>query len=162
MEFEKLQMVISEVLSIEPEEVRMEMSFTDDLGADSLEIYQIMMGIEEVFDVVIDELLENFTGLSRTEDIETLRERLFRHDDPVASRFVFHRQAELEGRVRIPHDWRVTMNHRNLDVVMDDGLHAVHAGLLSHRLPVSGDDCNAVYSNARRFSTVVFGNPADV
>ena len=55
MEFEKLQMIISEVLSIEPEDVRMEMSFTDDLGADSLEIFQIMMGIEEVFDVVIEE-----------------------------------------------------------------------------------------------------------
>lgn len=68
MEFEKLQMVISEVLSIEPEEVRMEMSFTDDLGADSLEIYQIMMGIEEVFDVVIDEDL--------IEQIETVEQAL--------------------------------------------------------------------------------------
>lgn len=68
MEFEKLQMVISEVLSIEPEEVRMEMSFTDDLGADSLEIYQIMMGIEEVFDVAIDE--------SSVEQIETVEQAL--------------------------------------------------------------------------------------
>jgi len=68
MEFEKLQMVISEVLSIEPEEVRMEMSFTDDLGADSMEIYQIMMGIEEVFDVVIDE--------SIVEQIETVEQAL--------------------------------------------------------------------------------------
>ncbi len=68
MEFEKLQMVISEVLSIEPEEVRMEMSFTDDLGADSMEIYQIMMGIEEVFDVVIDE--------SIVEQIETVEQVL--------------------------------------------------------------------------------------
>ena len=68
MEFEKLQMIISEVLSIEPEEVRMEMSFTDDLGADSLEIYQIMMGIEEVFDVVIDEDL--------IEQIETVEQAL--------------------------------------------------------------------------------------
>lgn len=55
MEFEKLQMIISEVLSIEPEEVRLEMSFVDDLGADSLEIFQIIMGIEEEFDIVIDE-----------------------------------------------------------------------------------------------------------
>ncbi len=55
MEFEKLQMIISEVLSIGPEEIGEDMSFTDDLGADSLEIFQIMMGIEEVFDVVIDE-----------------------------------------------------------------------------------------------------------
>lgn len=68
MEFEKLQMIISEVLSIEPEEVRMEMSFTDDLGADSLEIYQIMMGIEEVFDVAIDE--------SSVEQIETVEQAL--------------------------------------------------------------------------------------
>ena len=68
MEFEKIQMVISEVLSIEPEEVRMEMSFTDDLGADSMEIYQIMMGIEEVFDVVIDE--------SIVEQIETVEQVL--------------------------------------------------------------------------------------
>lgn len=60
MEFEKLQMIISEVLSIELEDVRPEMSFVDDLGADSLEVYQIIMGIEEVFDVVIDEsVIEN-------------------------------------------------------------------------------------------------------
>ena len=68
MEFEKLQMIISEVLSIEPDDVRMEMSFTDDLGADSLEIFQIMMGIEEVFDVVIDERL--------IEQIETVEQAL--------------------------------------------------------------------------------------
>ncbi|MCI8770582.1 MAG: acyl carrier protein [Lachnospiraceae bacterium] len=55
MEFEKLQMIIAEVLNIEPEEVRPEMSFVDDLGADSLEVFQIIMGIEDSFDVVIDE-----------------------------------------------------------------------------------------------------------
>ena len=53
MEFEKLQMIIAEVLSIEPEEVRPEMSFVDDLGADSLEVFQIIMGIEEEFDIEI-------------------------------------------------------------------------------------------------------------
>lgn len=68
MEFEKLQMIISEVLSMEPEEVRAEMSFVDDLGADSLEIFQIMMGIEEVFDVVIDE--------EAIESIETVEQAL--------------------------------------------------------------------------------------
>ena len=55
MEFEKLQIIIAEVLSIDPEEVKVEMSFVDDLGADSLEIFQIIMGIEDSFDVVIDE-----------------------------------------------------------------------------------------------------------
>lgn len=68
MEFEKLQMIISEVLSIDPEDVRPDMSFVDDLGADSLEIYQIIMGIEEVFDVVIDE--------STIESIDTVEQVL--------------------------------------------------------------------------------------
>ena len=53
MEFEKLQMIISEVLSIEPEDVRMEMSFTDDLGADSLDLYELIMALEEEYDVEI-------------------------------------------------------------------------------------------------------------
>lgn len=55
MGFEKLQMIVAEVLGVNPEDVRPEMSFVDDLGADSLEIFQIIMAIEEEFDVVIDE-----------------------------------------------------------------------------------------------------------
>ena len=54
MEFEKLQKIISEVLNVEPEEITMETTFVDDLGADSLDIFQIIMGIEEEFDVEID------------------------------------------------------------------------------------------------------------
>ena len=53
MEFEKLQKIISEVLNIEPEEITMETTFVDDLGADSLDVFQIIMGIEEEFDVEI-------------------------------------------------------------------------------------------------------------
>ncbi len=53
MEFEKLQKIISEVLNIEPEEISMETTFVDDLGADSLDIFQIIMGIEEEFDIEI-------------------------------------------------------------------------------------------------------------
>ncbi len=53
MEFEKLQNVIAEVLNVDPEEVTMDSTFTDDLGADSLDIYQIVMGIEEEFDIEI-------------------------------------------------------------------------------------------------------------
>ena len=54
MEFEKLQGIIAEVLNIEPEEVTMAATFVDDLGADSLDIFQIIMGIEEEFDIEID------------------------------------------------------------------------------------------------------------
>ena len=55
MEFEKLQMIISEVLSMEPEDIRREQSFVDDLGADSLEVFQIIMAIEEEFDIGLED-----------------------------------------------------------------------------------------------------------
>lgn len=53
MEFEKLQGIISEVLNIDEDEITMDSTFTDDLGADSLDVYQIIMGIEEEFDIEI-------------------------------------------------------------------------------------------------------------
>ena len=53
MEFEKLQGIIAEVLNIEPEDVTMAATFVDDLGADSLDIFQFIMGIEEEFDIEI-------------------------------------------------------------------------------------------------------------
>ena len=54
MEFEKLQEIISDVLNVEAQEIIMESKFVDDLGADSLDIFQIIMGIEETFDIEID------------------------------------------------------------------------------------------------------------
>ena len=53
MEFEKLRKIISEVLNVEEEEITMDTTFVDDLGADSLDVFQIIMGIEEEFDVEI-------------------------------------------------------------------------------------------------------------
>ncbi len=53
MEFEKLKKVIAEVLNVDPEEISMDTTFTDDLGADSLDVFQIIMGIEEEFDIEI-------------------------------------------------------------------------------------------------------------
>ena len=41
------------MLNIEPEDVTMAATFVDDLGADSLDIFQIIMGIEEEFDIEI-------------------------------------------------------------------------------------------------------------
>ena len=54
MEFEKLQDIIADVLNVQKEEIKPETTFVDDLGADSLDIFQIIMGIEEVFDIEID------------------------------------------------------------------------------------------------------------
>lgn len=53
MELEKLKKVIAEVLNVDEEEITLETTFTDDLGADSLDVFQIIMGIEEEFDIEI-------------------------------------------------------------------------------------------------------------
>ena len=54
MEFEKLKEIIIDVLNVSEEDIKMETTFVDDLGADSLDIFQIIMGIEEAFDVEIE------------------------------------------------------------------------------------------------------------
>lgn len=53
MEFEKLRDIIVEVLNVDENEVTMESTFIDDLGADSLDVFQIIMGIEEELDIEI-------------------------------------------------------------------------------------------------------------
>ena len=54
MDYEKLQEIIADVLNVETDDITMETTFVDDLGADSLDIFQIIMGIEETFDIEID------------------------------------------------------------------------------------------------------------
>ena len=59
-EFEKLKHIIADVLNVDPEEVTLDTTFMDDLGADSLDVFQIIMGIEEEFDIEVPaELAEN-------------------------------------------------------------------------------------------------------
>ena len=53
MEFEKMQDIIAEVLNVDKDEITMDTTFVDDLGADSLDVFQIIMGIEEEFDIEI-------------------------------------------------------------------------------------------------------------
>ncbi|MCQ2540334.1 MAG: acyl carrier protein [Acetatifactor sp.] len=53
MEFEKLKKVIAEIMNVDPDEITMDTTFQDDLGADSLDVFQIIMGIEEEFDIEI-------------------------------------------------------------------------------------------------------------
>ncbi len=55
MEFEKLQAIIADVMNIEDKgSIKADTKFADDLGADSLDVFQIVMGIEETFDIEID------------------------------------------------------------------------------------------------------------
>lgn len=67
MEFEKLKSVIVEVLSVDPDEITMDTAF-DDLGADSLDLFQIIMGLEEAFDIEIPS--------EKAEKIKTVEEAL--------------------------------------------------------------------------------------
>ena len=65
MEFEKLQAIIADVLNIDESEITMETAFIDDLGADSLDIYQIIVGIEDEFDVEIpDDIAESIVTVA--------------------------------------------------------------------------------------------------
>ena len=61
MELEKLQKIIAEVLNVDEAEVTRDSTFVDDLGADSLDVFQIMRGIEEELDIEIP-----------TEDVEQI------------------------------------------------------------------------------------------
>ena len=53
MEFDLLKEIIADVLNVDASEIKMETTFVDDLGADSLDVFQIIMGIEEEFDIEI-------------------------------------------------------------------------------------------------------------
>ena len=53
MELEKLKKIIADVLNLDEDEITMDSKFEDDLGADSLDVFQIIMGIEEEFDIEI-------------------------------------------------------------------------------------------------------------
>lgn len=77
MELEKLRQIIAEVLSVDPREVTEETTFVGDLCADSLDVYQIIMGIEETFDIEIP--------AEAAEKVVTVKEavELIRHSQPM-------------------------------------------------------------------------------
>lgn len=53
MEFEKVKSVVVDQLGVDEADVTMEASFVDDLGADSLDIVELIMGLETEFDLEI-------------------------------------------------------------------------------------------------------------
>ena len=54
MELEKIKAIIAEVLNIDADSITEDTTFVDDLGADSLDIFQIIMGIKEEYDIELD------------------------------------------------------------------------------------------------------------
>ena len=53
--FDEIKAVIAETLSVDEDKITLEASLTDDLGADSLDIVEIVMAIEEEFNIEIPE-----------------------------------------------------------------------------------------------------------
>ena len=53
-EFEILKRVIAEVLNVDKDEITKDTTFIDDLGADSLDVFQIIMGVEEELDIEVN------------------------------------------------------------------------------------------------------------
>ena len=54
-EFDKFKQCAVEVLSVEPDQVTRDASFGDDLDADSLDLVELVMALEEAFDITVDE-----------------------------------------------------------------------------------------------------------
>ena len=54
MDLEKIKAFIAEVLNIDADSITADTTFVDDLGADSLDIFQIIMGIEEEYDIELE------------------------------------------------------------------------------------------------------------
>lgn len=64
MIFDKIKNIISEQLGIDEDEITMESSFIDDLGADSLDIVELIMALEGEFDIEIpDEDAEKISSV---------------------------------------------------------------------------------------------------
>ena len=65
MIFEKVKERISDILGVETDDITMESSFVDDLGADSLDIVELIMALEEEFEIEIpDEEAEKIQAVS--------------------------------------------------------------------------------------------------
>ena len=76
MEFEKLKDIIVDVMGCNPDEITMDTTFVDDLGADSLDIFQIIMGIEDAFDIEIEN--EDAEKIATVGDaVEQIKNRFF-------------------------------------------------------------------------------------
>lgn len=70
MEYKKLCSIIVEVLGVDVDDITPDTTFVDDLGADSLDVAQIIMGIEEEFDVTVDtEVASNVTTVGQALDL---------------------------------------------------------------------------------------------
>lgn len=55
MEYEKLQKLLSDILGVPADQIQQEKSFVGDFGADSLVLFQILMGVEATYGIIVEE-----------------------------------------------------------------------------------------------------------
>ena len=67
-EFDRIKKIVADVLNVDPNEITEQTTFEEDLGADSLDMYQILLGLEAEFGVEVD--------LEKVKDIKTAGEAL--------------------------------------------------------------------------------------
>ena len=74
MVFEKVKKLVVEQLGVEEDDIAMESSFIDDLGADSLDIVELIMALEEEFSLEIpDTEAEKITTVGDAVELRTLK-----------------------------------------------------------------------------------------
>ena len=64
---EKMKEIIAEQLSVDESDIALGTSFKDDLGADSLDLFELVMALEEEYDVEIPS--DDLTELNTVEDV---------------------------------------------------------------------------------------------
>ena len=75
MIFEKVREIVAEQLGISEDEIKLETNFVDDLGADSLDLFQVVMELEDDFDVKVEEVDGLKTVADAAKYIETATQK---------------------------------------------------------------------------------------
>lgn len=69
MEFEVLRDILVKILGVAPDEITQDTTFAEDLGADSLDMYQVVLQMEEIFGIeVVPEEIEKINKVSEAVD----------------------------------------------------------------------------------------------
>lgn len=69
-ELEKLKTIVASVLNLDPKEITPDTTFIEDLGADSLDVFQIIMDLEDAFDIKIpQEEAEKITTVGQAAEL---------------------------------------------------------------------------------------------
>ncbi|MCD7737911.1 MAG: acyl carrier protein [Lachnospiraceae bacterium] len=77
MEFEKVRAIIMEELHLKEEDITLDTNLSEDLGVDSLDLYQVILNIQDEFDVEFpDEIFENDSVKTVRDCVEALKTEL--------------------------------------------------------------------------------------